>query len=360
MFATKRINLKLRLILVVSWVWLGSLIALAQAGGGGQQRPPGAGGAGNHSLRGKVFLPSGQSPELRVRVVLEVATGGIFGETFTDSAGNFEFRMISSGNYVLNVPADLTQLFEAYTERIEISGALSRVFTAQVYLRPRARDQRDQISKELLTVADMQEVPKAAKQHYEKALKHAQNQQPQAAIEKLQEAVKIFPDYLYALNKLGEQYLQSGQRELAQAHFERALAANERFALPHIGLGTMLNEAKHYAEAIAHLEAAIKLDDSYPVTQIQLGLALMENAPPAYERAEKALLRGLALGGKGVAFVYLHLFNLHMRQKHYAQSATVLETFLREAPNAPEVPQVRQKLDSLKKIIDQAASSKSQ
>ena len=120
----------------------------------------------------------------------------------------------------------------------------------------------------------------------------------------------------------------------------------------------MLNEQQKYAEAVTHLETAAKLDDSYPMAQIQLGLALMGNAPPDYARAEKALLRGLALGGKDVAYVYIHLFNLHIRQKQYAQAAEQLAAFLRDKPDAPEAPQVRQRLESLKKIIAQSASAK--
>ena len=298
---------------------------LMAQGTGGQQ--PRTGGSGtSHSIRGKIFLPSGQSPELRLRVVLEVSTGGIFGETFSDSVGNFEFRAIANGNYILKVQAD-SQLYEPYTESLDLSGSFSRTFTPQVYLRARPLDPRDKLNNRILSVADTQEVPKAAKQYYEKALKLAQANQPQAAIEKLQEALKVFPDYLYALNKLGEQYLQSGQREQALPAFERAIDTNARFAPPHIGLGTMLNEQQKYAEAAAHLEAALKLDDSYPTAHIQLGLALMEkmeNAPPDYARAEKALLRGLALGGKDFAYVYMHLFNLHIRQKHYAQAAEQL------------------------------------
>ncbi len=328
---------------------------LMAQGGGGQQ--PRIGSTASHSIRGKIYLPSGRSPELRMRVVLEVSTGGIFGETFSDSVGNFEFRAINSGNYILKVQGD-NQLYESYTEGLEISGSFSRTFTPQIYLRARAADPRNQPTNRILSVADTQEVPKAAKQHYEKALKLAQSNQAKAAIEKLEEAIKVFPDYLYALNKLGEQYLQSGQRELAQTYFERAIATNARFAPPHIGVGTILNEQKKYAEAIAHLETAVKLDDTYPMAHIQLGLALMETAPPDFVRSEKALLRGLAQGGKDVAYVYMHLFNLHIRQRQYVQAAAQLEAFLRDQPDAPEATQVRQKLESLKKIIAQSASTK--
>jgi tetratricopeptide (TPR) repeat protein len=342
------------LCLLLACLVIGNELAYAQ-GGGGQQPRTGTGVA--HSVRGKIFLPSGQSPEIRLRVVLEVSTGGIIGEAFTDSVGNFEFRAIPNGNYLLKVQVDVTR-YEPFSEALEISGTFARTFTPQVYLRERSVNPRERPSNRILSVADTQEIPKAAKQHYEKALKLMQAKQPQAAMEKLQEALKVFPDYLYALNKLGELELQIGQREQAHTYFERAIATNTRFVPPHISLGTMLNEQKQYAEAITHLEAAIKHEDNYPTAHIQLGLALMENVPPDYARAEKALQRGLALGGKDVAYVYMHLFNLHVRQRQFSQAAARLEAFLQDRPDAPEAAQVRQKLESLKKIIAQSAGNK--
>jgi hypothetical protein len=75
-----------------------ALVVLNQTGA--SQQPPnpnnpassGRSSAVSHSIRGKIFLPSGNLPEMRLRVVLEVNTGGIASETYSDSVGNFEFR----------------------------------------------------------------------------------------------------------------------------------------------------------------------------------------------------------------------------------------------------------------------------
>ena len=333
---------------------LAAIAAPLAAQGAGQQ--PRAAGA-SHSIRGKIFMPSGRSSEQRMRVALEVSTGGMMSETFSDSVGNFEFRAISNGNYILKVPSD-GRAFEPVAEQLEVSGSFARTFTPHIYLRERAADPRDKPNNRLLSVADTQEVPKEARKIYEKGLKLAQANQPQPAIAQLQAALKVFSDYLHALNKLGEQHLQLGQRDDARAYYERAIAVNTRFAAPHIGMGMLLVEQQQYAAAIAHLEAANQSDDSFPVAHIQLGLALMENTPPAYARAEKELTRGLALGGKDVAYVYMHLFNLHLRQRKYAEAAAQLDGYLRDKPDASEAPQVRARLEALKKIMAQPASPK--
>ena len=88
----------------------------AQGGGSGQQ--PRTGSTASHSIRGKIFLPTGQSPELRMRVVLEVSTGGIIGETFSDSVGNFEFSM-SFSNCINPLPKKLSLGGGVFSQTLE-------------------------------------------------------------------------------------------------------------------------------------------------------------------------------------------------------------------------------------------------
>lgn len=339
------------------WITLALLTACVSAlPQGGVSQQPRPGGGAPHSIRGKLFLPTGTPPEIRIRVLLEVSTGGIAGETFSDSVGNFEFRSLTSGNYILKVIGDGRQ-YETTQENIELSGAIGRTHVSQLYLREKSRDARDKPDKLLLSVADIQEVPKAARKPYEKGLKLAQANQPQEAIAQFEEAVKLFPDYLHALNKLGEQLAQRGDLPAAQAAYERALKINQRFALPHIGLGILFNNQKKFAEAIEHLEAANQMDDSFPLAHLNLGLALMERQPTDYARAEKELNRALALGGKGMAYTYMILFNLYIRQRQYAQAVAQLESYLKELPNAPDAPQIKQRIEAIKKMLAQQSSA---
>jgi hypothetical protein len=71
------------------------------ATGGGNRTNTGA-----NSIRGKVYLPSGVMPEHRMHVLLEISTGGVAAETFTDSVGNYEFRSVTNSTYRVTVPSD--------------------------------------------------------------------------------------------------------------------------------------------------------------------------------------------------------------------------------------------------------------
>ena len=274
---------------------------------------------GGNSIRGKVYLPSGASPEQRVRVVLEVSTGGVAAETFTDSVGNFEFRLVANSTYRITVPSD-QRVFETTQEVVEIYGSFARTYNVQVHLREKAAE-RVQTKDKLLSVADTQEVPKNAKKLYDKGLKLAREDKPQAAASPLKEALQAFPTYLLALNKLGEQHLRLAQPAEAQALFERAIAVNDKFALPHINLGILLLNLKRAPEAIKELETGNNLDDSFPMGHMQLGLALMMVEPVDYERAEKELKRALQIAGKDVPQAHLYLFNLYTRRKEYQKAS---------------------------------------
>ncbi len=328
-----------------------SLVVAAQSTG----TTSGSTGSGNrtataaNSIRGKVFLPSGMTPEQRLRVVLEINTGGIAAETFTDSVGNFEFRSLTNNNYRVTVYSD-QRLFETAQEAVEVFGNFARTYMVQIYLREKRPDQ-PQTKDKLLSVADIQEVPKNARKLYDKGLKLARENKPQEAASPLQEALQAFPTYLNALNKLGEQHLRLEQPAEAQALFERAIALSEKFALPHINLGILLFNLKRMPEAIKELETGNNLDDSFPMGHLHLGLALMNAEPADYERAEKEFNRTLQIAGKEVPQAHLHLFNLYTRRKEYQKALGQLDEFLKAAPNAPEAASVRQKRDALKKVV---------
>jgi tetratricopeptide (TPR) repeat protein len=327
-------------------------LAQSQPGGNNPTNPGRSSGGASHTIRGKIFLPSGNLPEHRIRVVLELNTGGITSETFTDSVGNFEFRQLQNNSYRVSVPSD-NRTYETTQEVIDCYGNVPRTFVVQVYLKDKDSNAAFRTKAKLLSIADIQEVPKTAKKAYEKGLKLAQERKPEEAVTHLQEALKAYPDYLLALNKLGEQYLALSNTAEAQKAFDRAVAINPKFALPHINLGIILLSKEHYDEAIAEFETGNRNDDTYPISHLNLGRALMLKTPPDYDRSEKEFMRALDMGGKSMVRTHLDLFNLNVRRRTLDKAVFHLEAYLKDAPNAPDAEEVRKRLDSARKILAQ-------
>ena len=312
----------------------------------------------SHSVRGKIYMPSGNLPELRIRVVLEHTAGGIVSETFSDSVGNFEFRGLASSTYRVTVPTD-NQTYETSQETVEVSGNFARTFMVQIYLKDKANTQRITMKDKLLSPADIQEVPKDAKKSYEQGLKLARDKQPEKASVKLQEALQLFPEYLNALNKLGEQMAILNKLDLAEANFERAIALSPKFALPYINKGILLVNQKRFDEAIPVLETGNRLDDTFPMGHLNLGVALMSKNPADFDLAEKELTRVIDLGKKDFAYVHKLIFNINIRRQKYDKAAAQLDAYLKEAPDAPDTQEVRLMLDKVKKAMakQQAAAA---
>ncbi|HEX4948437.1 MAG TPA: tetratricopeptide repeat protein [Blastocatellia bacterium] len=315
---------------------------------------------GNHNIRGKIFLPSGRLPEQRMRVILEVASGGIYAETFSDSVGGFEFRSLPNNNYRVVVPSD-GGTFEPAQENMEVSGVMARTFTLQVFLREKERNQPTS-SNTMVSVAEFtQDVPKAARKSYEQGLKKLKENKAGDAIKHFQDALKEYPDYVLALNKVGEHLVYQKQNAEAEKMFQHAIEVSPKYPLSHINMGMMYVNLQRYSDAISHLETALSLDESFPMAHVNLGVALLERAPKQaqdLERAERAFGRALALGGTPLIYVHKLLFNLHVRRQDYGKAIAALEVYLKEAPNAPDAPQVQEMLQRVKKAAAQAPAPK--
>jgi Tfp pilus assembly protein PilF len=116
-------------------------------------------------------------------------------------------------------------------------------------------------------------------------------------------------------------------------------------------------KGKRYAPAIEQLEEAIHSDESYPMAHLYLGLSLMDKEPKEVDRAERELTRTVELGGKEFSYVRLHLFNLNLRRQNLDKAALQLEAYLKESPNAPNAPAVRDMLTKIKKPNPQQNSA---
>src|SRR5687767_590336 len=102
------------LVRVMSAVAL--LLASSIHGIYGQSRTNQSGTGGIHEVRGKLYLPNGQSFETPVEVELRAAFTSL--KVFTDRAGTFVFQNLAPGSYTLTVNAG--DQFESASEYLII------------------------------------------------------------------------------------------------------------------------------------------------------------------------------------------------------------------------------------------------
>jgi tetratricopeptide (TPR) repeat protein len=81
-------------------------------------------------------------------------------------------------------------------------------------------------------------------------------------------------DAVGVLNERAVEAIRAGDRAAAAALLARALALDERSVRTIVHVGNMLLEEGAVDEAIAHYEAALRLDDRYAPAHHNLGVAL--------------------------------------------------------------------------------------
>src|SRR5262249_51399787 len=118
--------------------------------------------------------------------------------------------------------------------------------------------------------------PAGARKEYDQGMRLVGKGNVQQAIEHLQRAIAIYPDYLDAINDLGAQYLKLKRFDDAAEQFRIVLEKNPRFFNSRFNLGLVLIEQKNYVVAIEQLNQAIAVDGSRPEARLWLGVALLQ------------------------------------------------------------------------------------
>jgi tetratricopeptide (TPR) repeat protein len=301
-------------------------------------------GQGVHTLQGKVMLANGASPPNPVRVSLTYNSVSVY-ETFTDLSGRFSFTGLHRGMYQLTAEGD-DRTFETTRVNAEISayGSAPQTFTQNIQLRVKAGKAIPAAGVTSAEAADPN-VPRTAREAYDKGVKRAQDDKPEQAIKSLQEAIAAYPQFYSAHIALGEQYDKLKRYAEAEAVYQEAIKLRPDRADAHVGLGVVLVKQKKYAEAIPPLRRSIEMEKQSSPPYLFLGLAEMMTAD--YQSAEVDLLRAYEIGKPTIAHIYLaNLYDLlHQPTKAIEQ----LQAFLKENPESPSSRQIREAIDKLRK-----------
>ena len=301
-------------------------------------RPRGAPGG---SIAGRVVLPSGHFLNDRVRITLSSPENpGTIG--YTDNNGNFSFSNLPEGTYTVEVLAD-RKLYEPVSETVRLIRS-SRV-NLMISLREKSKSSSSTGNVVSANEYD-QKVPVAAKKEYETAIRLLNEGKPLEGLERLKQAVAIYPEYLMAHNDLGVQYLKLNRLAEAAEQFEIALEINPKAFNPQLNLGIALLRLKKYADATERLNNAVAIDSSKPAAHLYLGVVLVETDELA--PAERELKTAASIGGPEYGIAHFHLGRLAMKKGARDEAVRELKSFLETSPHGEEAVRARQLLESLK------------
>jgi tetratricopeptide (TPR) repeat protein len=308
---------------------------------GGIDSDPGDRGTGGvNMIQGNIFLPGGRRLDKRAQVKLRSAIGGAEQYQLSDDSGAFTFRRLSGGSYTLTV--DAGKEYETSVETVDIVDAPRRradagmVVPVNVVLKARTTP----VPAGTRTVdASTGGVPDAARDLYKQAIESAAAGDKKKAIEQLNEALKLYPNFMTALNELGVQYMALKEWRKAAEALRAALKIGPEAFHPRLNYGIVLLQLKDDKAAVTELQLAVQKDSSSAVAYLQFGRALINVGN--YDGAEKALKQSISIGGAESAEAHRYLGAVYIEKHDGARAADELDAYLKLAPKAKDAERIR-------------------
>jgi tetratricopeptide (TPR) repeat protein len=196
-------------------------------------------------------LAQGARPAEFILVRLESFGGGLIGEATTDRSGKFTFTGLAPDIYIVSVR---TPGYREVQQQVDLRTQITDYLQLQLV----AADQPSSIRRAgLIDVS----TPKNAIAEFEKgrhALLEANNNQE--GILHLENALKIYPQYLEAMLMLGTAYMDNKEWDKAESTLRQVLTLESKTTAAHFALGELYLRQKKYAEAEKYMLAGVKLD----------------------------------------------------------------------------------------------------
>lgn len=266
----------------------------------------------------------------------------------TDATGRFSFIGISSGHFNIRVLTTGTNYLE-YVEGVDIVNVVQRAsdqIYMDIYLRFDKRKFNPGVT-DMTGAVFVQEVPETARKLYKKGLNDI-NEKGDKGFNEIEQALKIFPDYYDALNRLGLEYVARKEYQKALPYLIKAIAVNQKSFSSFYALAYAAFQLNHRPEAMEAARAAIILEAKSVNAQLLYGTLLRLDG--SYEKAEKVLLQAKKLSKNSpVAEVHWQLALLYNKLGRNKEAADELEEYLKILPEARDKRQIQELIAKLRR-----------
>lgn len=312
-----------------------SIAGSSNAQGVGSSRGLASTTGGIHTIQGKVYDQNGRPMDKGLRIRLESPnTGSLYAST--DRDGVFAFTSIENGNYTLTVEGGPS--YENAIEHPSIAREDSpngRILRLDIFMKPK-----------LALDPAFASVPGNALEFYKKGMEAAQKGDGKKAVENLNKAIGVYPQFGPALTELGAQYLKLGDLAKATEVLEAAMKLTPTDFHTRLNYGIALLQQKRFPQAEEQLSVVVKTNPAAPTPHMYLGIALMSQQK--LEDAEKELLLSVASNSTEAAPAHKYLGGIYWGQRNYKRAIEELETYLKLAPKAADAERTREGIKQLK------------
>jgi len=193
--------------------------------------------------------------------------------------------------------------------------------------------------------------PKDARKAYEHGLQSLLKNNPGEACKDFEKATAIYPKYADAWVNLGKLRIERQSIEPARAALRKALEADPKLVAPYVELGLLAARDAKWQESGQYLDRAVELDPvDFP--QAWYADAVANYNLMKYDAAEKSARTAVKLDPRHVNPRSDYLLGLVLAEKKdYAGAVAELTAYLKLAPNAPDLAQVKDRIEQIEKLM---------
>ena len=291
-------------------------------------------------VHGQIRYAQGGRPAEFILVRLESFRGGLIAETTTDRTGRFTFMGLAAELYIVSVRVPgFNEIQQQVDLRTQVSDYVQLQLVAEV------KNLSGERAAKRTAVVDAN-VPQAARSEFEKG-RHAvlEANNLDKGIVHLENAIRLYPQYLEALLLLGTAYMDKHDWAKAEAVLQQVLARDTKTSSAYFALGELYLRQKKYHEAETNIISGIHLEPKSVRGHFLLGRLYYElgDLPKAGPQVGTAL----QLDPK---FARGHLLaaNILLRARQTENAVVEFEEYIRLEPKGEFAEQARQTVARLK------------
>lgn len=311
------------------------------------------------SIQGRVRGPDGSSAAwIIIRLLSERSEPTAL--AVTNNAGEFLFSGLKEAGYLIVVAAPG---YQTATEKVNLKERDRNADSArmvEITLTPASNNEQASSAPPVFT----QNVPKTARDAFERALKLGKAGRKQVADTLVQEAIRIFPDYFDAHFAMGNELMKAGRLDEAITELEQASRINPKDDRVYQSFGVVLKRQGKYEIAAAIFAEASRLNPIEPLHPLMraeslidyggaIDAAISESASQlrndAFNEAERNLkVANFKSNNRLAPTVHFQLARLYQKRGERERAAAELEQYLLANPNVRNADEIRDVIRKLR------------
>ncbi len=198
------------------------------------------------------------------------------------------------------------------------------------------------------------QAPKQAKKAFDKGRDAMRKEKWADARKQFEQAVEIYPQYAHAWCELGTALDKLNDASGARTAYGKAMAADAKFVNPYLQMAGIAARERKWQELLDTTNRVVSLD-SFNYPGIFFLNAVAEYNLQHVEAAEKSARESLKLDTQKRYPAANHILGVIMARKgEFAAAADYLKTYLKLAPAAGDVAQVKKQLAEIERVASSA------